>query len=43
MDFVARDLSTIVDYVVPSGREGLVNLTGAIQVGVSHDPAPCFS
>ena len=36
MDFVARDLSTIVNYVVPSGREGLINLTSAIQVGVLH-------
>ncbi|KAL5512499.1 hypothetical protein ACEPAG_3152 [Sanghuangporus baumii] len=32
VDFVARDLSTIVDYVVPSGREGLINLMSAVQI-----------
>ncbi|KAL5498463.1 hypothetical protein ACEPAH_2605 [Sanghuangporus vaninii] len=32
VDFVARDLSTIVDFVVPSGREGLINLMSAVQI-----------
>lgn len=35
VDFVTRDLATIVDYVVPEGREGLINLMSAVQVCLS--------
>ncbi|THU96741.1 hypothetical protein K435DRAFT_858212 [Dendrothele bispora CBS 962.96] len=32
VDYVARDLGKIIEYVVPSGREGLPNLTSAKQM-----------
>ncbi|KAI5120164.1 hypothetical protein M0805_008431 [Coniferiporia weirii] len=32
VDFVSRDLAKIVEYVVPEGREGLINLTSATQI-----------
>ncbi|TDL22983.1 hypothetical protein BD410DRAFT_787796 [Rickenella mellea] len=32
LDFVARDLGKIVEYVVPDGREGLPNLMSATQI-----------
>jgi len=32
VDFVARDLAKIVEYVVPDGREGLPNLMSAVQI-----------
>ena len=32
VDFVARDLSRIVDYVVPDNKEGLLNVLSATQV-----------
>ena len=32
VDFVARDLRTIVECVVPDGRQGLPNLTSTKQV-----------
>ncbi|EJD08292.1 uncharacterized protein FOMMEDRAFT_101733 [Fomitiporia mediterranea MF3/22] len=32
VDFVARDLAMIVDYVVPQSREGLINLMSAVQI-----------
>ena len=32
VDLVARDLSRIVDYVVPDNKEGLLNLLSATQV-----------
>ena len=32
VDFVQRDLGKIVSYVVPEGREGLINLMSATQV-----------
>ncbi|THH09643.1 hypothetical protein EW145_g1872 [Phellinidium pouzarii] len=31
VDFVARDLAKIVEYVIPEGREGLINLMSATQ------------
>ena len=31
-DYVSRDLGTIVEYVVPEDREGLINLMSAVQV-----------
>ncbi|KAK0469166.1 CTD kinase subunit gamma CTK3-domain-containing protein [Desarmillaria tabescens] len=34
VDYVARDLGKIVEYVVPSGREGLPNLISTRQVGL---------
>lgn len=34
VDFVQRDLGKIVSYVVPEGREGLINLMSATQVGL---------
>lgn len=36
MDFVARDLRTIVECVVPEGRPGLPNLTSTKQVGRNY-------
>jgi len=35
VDYVARDLGRIVEYVVPTGREGLPNLTSTKQVRLS--------
>ena len=32
MDYVARDIGKIVEYVVPEGREGLPNLMSTVQV-----------
>ncbi len=32
VDFVARDLGKIVEYVVPEGRNGLPNLMSTVQV-----------
>lgn len=32
MDYLARDLSRIIDYVVPEGRQGLPNLSSTKQV-----------
>lgn len=32
VDYVSKDLGRIVDYVVPEGREGLINLMSAVQV-----------
>ncbi|KLO03890.1 hypothetical protein SCHPADRAFT_841245, partial [Schizopora paradoxa] len=32
VDFVARDLKKIVEYVVPEGREGLPNLMSTLQI-----------
>lgn len=34
VDYVARDLSKLVDYVVPRGNEGAPNLMSATQVGI---------
>lgn len=46
VDFVARDLKKIVEYVVPDGRDGLPNLMSTLQVRplptdafLSSDPA----
>ncbi|KAL5492932.1 hypothetical protein ACEPAI_4380 [Sanghuangporus weigelae] len=35
VDFVARDLSTTVDYVVPSGTERLINLMSVVQMCIA--------
>ena len=35
LDFIVRDLGTIVDCVVPDGRDGLINLMSTVQVSVS--------
>ncbi|KAH8110476.1 CTD kinase subunit gamma CTK3-domain-containing protein [Phellopilus nigrolimitatus] len=32
VDFVVRDLGKIVEFVVPEGREGLINLMSAVQI-----------
>ena len=34
VDYVTKDLGKIVNCVVPEGREGLVNLTSAVQVSL---------
>ena len=36
VDYVSRDLSKLVDYVVPAGQQGMPNYMSTIQVRPQH-------